>query len=149
MIKWLKNLWNLNKLLYKLQLSVDTLGDLLDQHQIQLEDLRQAKFDLEREIKKLKSPIPPLDVDRWAAALAKVKAEEEAKSEATEEKPQIKIDKSPAKPYIIVEEGCESKSEPFLTTRSSKYYDPQMGVEYYDFEINGDKVSPDEDTVKE
>lgn len=30
-----------------------------------------------------------------------------------------------------------------------KYYDPQMNVEYVDIEINGEKVSPDEDTVKE
>lgn len=30
-----------------------------------------------------------------------------------------------------------------------KYYDAQMNVEHVDVEINGEDVSPDEDTVKE
>lgn len=34
-------------------------------------------------------------------------------------------------------------------TKVNRYYDPQMGVEYLDFEINGDKASPEDDTVAE
>ena len=30
-----------------------------------------------------------------------------------------------------------------------KYYDPQLNVEYVDIEINGEKASPNDDTVKE
>lgn len=29
----------------------------------------------------------------------------------------------------------------------NKYYDPQMNVEYVDIEINGEKASPNDDTV--
>lgn len=150
MIQWIKNLWNLNKLLYKLQLSVDTLGNLLDQHQIQLEDLRQAKFDLEKEIKKLKSPIPQLDTEYWAERFAKARIEAEAKdkTEVAKEKPQIKIDKKSTKPFIAVEDARGVKSTSNIT-KVNRYYDPQMGVEYFDFEINGDKASPEDGTVRE
>lgn len=40
--------------------------------------------------------------------------------------------------------GSESR-----ITKVNRYYDPQMGVEYFDFEINGDKASPEDDTVAE
>lgn len=42
-----------------------------------------------------------------------------------------------------------SKDELPMITKSSKYYDPQMGVEYYEVEINGEKASSEDDTVAE
>ena len=44
-------------------------------------------------------------------------------------------------PIDIVEDNPRVKVD--------KYYDPQMNVEYVDIEINGEKASPDDDTVKE
>ena len=103
-LKWLENIWNLRKIFDKYLPKIREILETLQTLQRQIEDLRQAKIDLQKEVTKLKGEV-------------------EAVSDSE--------DKSP------------------VITKVNKYYDPQMGIEYLDFEVNGDKPSSEDDTVVE
>lgn len=98
--KWLENIWNLRLIFDKYIPKIKEIIATLHILQMQLEDLRQAKFELEKELKRIK-----------------------------EEQQGVEIP--------VTEEPKATKEE--------KHYDPQMDVEYYSFEINGDN----EDTERE
>ena len=53
-----------------------------------------------------------------------------------------KLQESKTTPIEVVEDRPKN-------IRVNKYYDPQMNVEYVDIEINGEKASPNDDTVAE
>ena len=104
LIKWIKCLWNIRLTLSDYSLVMSRLLEAVDRQQRQLEDLRQAKIDMEKEFKKLQG-------------------QKTIPIEIVEDKPRdVKV---------------------------NKYYDPQMNVEYVDIEINGEKASPNDDTVAE
>ena len=138
-LKWLENLWNLRLIFDKYLPQIRAILETIRILQEQIDDLRQAKIDLEKELKKLLEEQRGIPID----------------DDQTVE--------SCKKPTIIVPEGLECVGEPEYSkyldrdyykpkhevTKVDKYYDPQLGVEYTTIEVNGDKVSPDEDTVKE
>ena len=104
-VKWLENIWNLRLILDKYLPKIRQMSEALKAIQVQLEDLREAKFEVERELAKLKETSKGIPIE---------------------------VVEDNVKPVVI-----------------DKYYDPQLGVEYVITEINGDKVSPDDDTVVE
>lgn len=131
--KWLSNLWNLRKIFDKYLPKIKKLLETVDYQQQQMKSLRQDILDMKKEIAKLKGATPTPDEEK--------------------------------KPTIVVPEGLECVGEPEYSkyldrdyykpkeesriTKVNRYYDPQLGVEYLDFEINGDKVSSEDDTVVE
>lgn len=136
-----------------------------DRQQCQMEDLRQEILDMKKEIEKLKSPLGYLDTERMTEAI--VKARKTEIPTTIKEESKFAVNPNPPslcrKPTIVVPEGLECVGEPEYSnylerdyykpkpdvTKIDRFYDPQLGVEYTDIEINGEKTSPDDDTVKE
>lgn len=162
--KWLSNLWNLRKIFDKYLPKIKSLLETADRQQRQMEDLRQEIINMKKDIERLKSPLGYLDTERMATAIVKARKTE---IPTAEEEPKFAVNPNPPslcrKPTIVVPEGLECVGEPEYSrsldrdyykpkpevTKVDKYYDPQLGVEYTDVEINGDKVSSEDDTVKE
>ena len=138
MWQWLSDLWNLTRIFDKYIPKIKSLLETADRQQRQMEDLRQEIINMKRDIEGLKSPLGYIDTERMATAIVKArKTEIPVEKETAKEESKWEVEKNP-RPLT------ESR-----ITKVDKYYDPQLGVEYTTIEINGDKVSPDEDTVKE
>ena len=131
-LKWLKNLWNLNQIL-------SDYADALLKFGPEFYALKQKVDKLENELKETSLfGCTTIFTDRIAEKMAEAKINAEKEEEApVKEEPKWTVDPNPP-----------SLCEPRVTKRS-RYYDPQLNVEYYDFELNGDTVSPDEDTEVE
>ena len=112
MKQWFSDLWNLSRIFDKYIPRLKTLEEDVARLEQKLDDLRQAELNLEKEVKRLKSPPPSSTPDQPA-------------------------------------EKAETIKKESRITKVNRYYDPQMGVEYLDFEVNGDKASPEDDTVRE
>lgn len=106
--RWFKYLWRLRTILDEYIPKINAMLDTINWQQQTIEDLRQSKINLEKEVKKLKEGQETIPIE------------------------------------VLAEEKDKSR-----ITKVNRYYDPQMGVEYFDFEINGEEVSPEDDTVVE
>ena len=136
--KWLSNLWNLRLIFDKYLPKIKKLLETVDQQQLQIKNLRQEILDMKKVIEKLKSPLGYLDTERMAEAIVKArKTEIPMENETAKEASKWEVEQNP-RPMT------ESR-----ITKRNRYYDPQMGVEYFDFEVNGDKDSSEDDTEVE
>ena len=125
MRQWLSDIWNLTRIFDKYLPKIKSLLETVDRQQRQMEDLRQEIIDMKKDIAKLKGATP---------------------TTGEEKKPTIVVPEGFMTQDGFVEYTPDSKP---VVTKVDKYYDPQLGVEYTTIKINGDKGSPDEDTVKE
>lgn len=125
MRQWLSDIWNLTRIFDKYIPRLKKLMETVDCQQRQIEDLRQEIIDMKKDIAKLKGATPTTD---------------------EEKKPTIVVPEGFMTQDGFVEYTPDSKPK---VTKVDKYYDPQLGVEYTTIEINGDEVSPEDDTEKE